>query len=298
MSFWNPLTKSPISLADLENADEDTQLEVMKAWFFDHYEDPAESTPYETKEGGYIYIWGGPFNAFEILIEKFDGIVPEKVIEELATDLAGISTEWTGIADSQDLEEYVAKTVVLDSRFHSTFQTSISYVEILLNSEVNIFAEPRFYRMLFANVITALETYLSDAFINTVLKEEKHVRRLVESDPYFKEKKFSVSELFQKHDIIANEAKEYLWTISWHNLVKAKELYKGTFDIEFPKELGKLINAVLKRHDIIHRNGKTKENEDVRVFKKDVLDLIAEVRNFVSIVDKKVSIIRGHIVSN
>ena len=39
------------------------KLEMMIEWFHQNYEDPAESTPYESAEGGYIWIWGGPYDA-------------------------------------------------------------------------------------------------------------------------------------------------------------------------------------------------------------------------------------------
>ena len=32
-----------------------------------NFEDPANETPYESSEGGYIYIWGGPYDALEQL---------------------------------------------------------------------------------------------------------------------------------------------------------------------------------------------------------------------------------------
>jgi hypothetical protein len=47
----------------IEDASKEDQMELMEEWFRKHFEDPAERTPYESAEGGYIYIWGGPFDA-------------------------------------------------------------------------------------------------------------------------------------------------------------------------------------------------------------------------------------------
>ncbi len=49
----------PVSGHALRAADRETQLEVMETWFRQHFEDAAERTPYESAEGGYIWIWGG-----------------------------------------------------------------------------------------------------------------------------------------------------------------------------------------------------------------------------------------------
>lgn len=53
----------------------------MVKWFLDNYESPAECLPYETAEGGYQYIYGGPVDAREELDEQFAGTVPARMIE-------------------------------------------------------------------------------------------------------------------------------------------------------------------------------------------------------------------------
>ena len=49
------------------------QLDIMRQWFYERYEDPVNSQPYESSEGGYIYINGGPFDAREELETEFYG---------------------------------------------------------------------------------------------------------------------------------------------------------------------------------------------------------------------------------
>jgi hypothetical protein len=75
--FYSPEIDKYFTVEELSQADPELQQEVMRHWFFKHYEDPAERTPYESKEGGYIYIWGGPYYAHEVIEEMFGEIVPE-----------------------------------------------------------------------------------------------------------------------------------------------------------------------------------------------------------------------------
>lgn len=294
--FYDPLRGRSISLVELQAADDETQTEVLRNWFYERYEDPAENTPHDSSEGGYVYLWGGPYDAMDILSDNFCEIVRESVIEELVNELGDLSAEWASKPSAEDFDDYVAETIILDSRFHQNFQTAISYIKMLLESNVVVFAEHRFLRLLFANVITALETYLFDAFINTVMSDEKYVRELVKNDKYFKDKKLSLKKLIEKYDSILDPAKEYLLNISWHNLTRAKDLYENALGITFPKDLGELIQAVLTRHDIIHRNGKTPDGNEVNVNKEDVQKLMASVRAFVAEIDKQISVIRGHVV--
>jgi hypothetical protein len=56
-----------MTASSLKRASRETKLAVMKTWFFENYEDPVENTLYESAEGGYQYIWGGPYDAHQEL---------------------------------------------------------------------------------------------------------------------------------------------------------------------------------------------------------------------------------------
>ncbi|RWK44909.1 MAG: hypothetical protein EOR47_33450 [Mesorhizobium sp.] len=66
------------------------KVELMVTWFQEHFEDPAEKTPYESAEGGYQWIWGGPYNADEEIQDTFSEVVDfdtmQKAVEEIEKD--------------------------------------------------------------------------------------------------------------------------------------------------------------------------------------------------------------------
>ena len=49
----------------------DDQVEYMVAWFHRYYEDPVHGMPYQSREGGYQYIYGGPYDAESELSNEF-----------------------------------------------------------------------------------------------------------------------------------------------------------------------------------------------------------------------------------
>ncbi|MGO7919425.1 hypothetical protein ACC755_09675 [Rhizobium ruizarguesonis] len=53
----------------------------MVEWFFDNFEDPAEKTPHASSDGGYQYIWGGPYDASEELYSHFGDVANEELIQ-------------------------------------------------------------------------------------------------------------------------------------------------------------------------------------------------------------------------
>jgi hypothetical protein len=81
------------------------KIAEMKAWFLSNYEDPADNCPYETKEGGYQYIWGGPYDAREELDDEFSGVVSDSIIEEVVGDLESECLEWSGVRDEYPEDE-------------------------------------------------------------------------------------------------------------------------------------------------------------------------------------------------
>lgn len=90
-----------VTIAQLKRLNRQAKRDVMEAWFRQNFEDPAERTPYESAEGGYQYIHGGPYNADEVLQNEFDGIVPEDLITELADELSNECWEWSPVDGSE-----------------------------------------------------------------------------------------------------------------------------------------------------------------------------------------------------
>jgi hypothetical protein len=54
--LYCPETEKEYSLKDIKKLDFNTQKSIMRNWFYSNFEDPADNTPYESAEGGYIYI--------------------------------------------------------------------------------------------------------------------------------------------------------------------------------------------------------------------------------------------------
>lgn len=65
------------------------------AWFHSQFWDPAQETPYNGREGGYLYIHGGPYDAREELDKKFGGVVEENIIETAVEEIESDGlTDW------------------------------------------------------------------------------------------------------------------------------------------------------------------------------------------------------------
>lgn len=170
------------------------------------------------------------------------------------------------------------------SDYYREFQLSIKNIKKTLELKLNI-DEKRLkdflIRILYANIITAMETYLSDCFIDKVINNKNYIPKLLELIPEFNEKKVNLKKAYDWIENLNDNIIDVLSGISFHNLAKAKFMYENILNIEFPQDLGDIFRAILNRHDIVHRNGKTKDNEEILISKQDLNDLIVIISEFI-----------------
>lgn len=184
--------------------------------------------------------------------------------------------------------EHLKDIVKPNTRFHGVFSESINEVLKLVSEGNNLCNRSLLAKVLYANVISALETYLSDTLVYTVISFPPLIRRVIESDPEFKKRKLELSDLFRRHDGIKSEVSKYLEGLMYHDLAKINELYKSTLCVDFPKDMGDIFRAVDIRHDIVHRNGRRRTGENVDLSLESVKELTSKMKSFVESIDLQV----------
>jgi hypothetical protein len=275
-------TGRDVTATELRSLSPDDQKRIIKHWFLERYENPAENTPYDSAEGGYIYIWGGPHDADQVLQEEFTEGFSEEFLGEIADELEEEcgTNEWASIPGREDFDlDYPV------SDYYPRFEASSATVRRLLNENINASDQPAFHALLYANVITLLEAYLSDVFVSLVLKHESLLQKFVESDPAFKTQKFSIAEVFQQHAALPRRVLDHLYLLPFHRLEKVQQMYLATFGIRFPDEMSDISKAVQIRHDIVHRNCLAKDDKLIVLSRADVERLLTTVGMFVNLVD-------------
>ena len=277
-----------IRLADLEEMDAADQRRFMREWFLDNYEDPVHSLPYESREGGYIWIYGGPYDAHEELHEKFGDFVPEEVIDSLGDELFAECSEWAAQIDPSDDDPFGFEEVGEPGEHFDEYRLAMDSNRALLTIDVPDSVRSTFYGMLFVNLITIMETYLSDTFIRLVTHSEKYMRQFVATTPEFQERKLSLAEIYESLDQISDTTRKYLGTVVWHRLKVVKSMYRDTLGVSFPGQLGNIFRAVKVRHALVHRNGKMEE-EYVNITEERILELARGIDEFVCSVNEQVA---------
>jgi hypothetical protein len=133
-----------------------------------------------------------------------------------------------------------------------------------------------------------LEAYLGDAFISLVLKHPSLLRKFVESDPIFKTQRIIVADLFRQADSLPKRVRHHLYVLPFHRLEKVQKMYDAVLGITFPSGLREILSAVQVRHDIVHRNGVTREGKQITLGRSDVEHLLRRIEELVDQIDEKI----------
>jgi len=69
-------------MQDLQEEFRESALTEMTEWFHSKFQDPVNRLPYNSREGGYQYIYGGPYDAHDQISDAFSHQYSDELIEE------------------------------------------------------------------------------------------------------------------------------------------------------------------------------------------------------------------------
>jgi Zn ribbon nucleic-acid-binding protein len=189
------------------------------------------------------------------------------------------------------LQEGLAESAQSNADFLKTFTKSISAVRRLAKQEFPKYSKLHqpMYRMLYTSAVTSMETYLADAFTQTVIRDNECVERLLLTTPEFKNKNYSLAEVVDWHKNTRTKVQNYLFDIVWHNISKVSQMYKAVLDIQFPNEIEAIYRAVTMRHDMVHRNGRNKKGSSHRLSLDDLESVFTAIEKFIQCVDEQIT---------
>ncbi|MEH7107736.1 hypothetical protein [Bacillus sp. JJ1764] len=153
---------------------------------------------------------------------------------------------------------------------HEMYLNNINAIEQLLNLEIeDLKAQEALNKMLFSNVMTAITLSDPPYLLKILLK-------LIQS----LKKKFNLSEIFTIHYSIKDIMVDYLLDIIYHNI-----------NVSFPENLNDIQKMIMIRHDIVHRNGKSKQSSKINIDKEIVIKSITIINNLIERIDNEIKII-------
>ena len=221
----------------------------------------------------------------------------EWIRDQLGDDEADEFTEgWDELAEEYDsMHEhddsydywYEDEWSVAGKTRFQIFDETIDAARNILNVTLPPSSRKNLLVMVYGHVVAAIESYLSSTFIEVALSTENHMRRLVENDPEFAKRKFTIKEIFSKREELKDDLRQYLKELIFHDIAKVKPMYESVLDIDFG-EIEWLFKAVLLRHHCVHRAGYDKEGNEISITTSTVSELMDKAMTLVSEVESTI----------
>lgn len=213
----------------------------------------------------------------------------EEVAEEYAQEI-----EWEKEAAEEAAEEaqwlqdklwYREKTHV---DFYNEFSNSITEMEQLLaNFNEQYVDTSTIYKMVYAHSVTAMETFLADSLKSFLLSDDKYIYSAISSLSELKDQSFKLKKILDKKGGVKEIAIEETSKLMYHNIPKIKKVYESILGIKINYEIGSIIKITKHRHDIVHRGGKTIDNEEIPLSRELVQDAIDEIKKFIVVFEEE-----------
>jgi hypothetical protein len=273
----------------LLSAPQHLRHEAMCQWFLSRYCDPANDTPYNGREGGYLYIHGGPYEAEDELYGRFGGLFDDEVLRAVIDDVEGEGIdEWAPIHAEPDYDDYFAFEVESEDLPYKQFLRSLSEVDSLNATSLDSENKRLLRQLIYSHLIAAFETYLSDTISYWVKSDEAVFKRFVFHCSEFKQEKLPLSNIFKRLEGLREKVEQYIQKTVWHRLDRVMPLFASALDIERPK-IEQLMEHIVIRHDIVHRGGRTKDGNHVEITADKLAELRELVASFVEKIEKEIT---------
>tara|TARA_B110000977_G_C10974452_1_gene453602 strand:+ start:204 stop:1079 length:876 start_codon:yes stop_codon:yes gene_type:complete len=142
-------------------------------------------------------------------------------------------------------------------------------------------------KLIFSAGIACLEDYLSSTLIKEVIQDEIYFRNFVRTYKNITNRKFELGNIYEHLEKMYDVVKKELLDVIYHDLPKVKGMYKDTLGVIFPS-IETLMKSIKTRHDIVHRNGKTKDGNLINLNKQDIEIHLKEINKFVCNIENQV----------
>ncbi len=166
-------------------------------------------------------------------------------------------------------------------------------IDIIRELDVPEQARFSFLVMIHAHVVSSIEGYLAGVFIHQVCNSEEFTRKLVESDPEFSKRKFTLREIYQEKETLKVTVASYLKDLIFHDLKKIKPMYETVLNHEF-SDISWLFKAVEIRHHCVHRAGYNKDGEKVEISVESIADLLNHANDLAGEIDSTVETVHSY----
>ena len=242
---------------------------------------------------------------FEVQSERAEQWIRERLSDE---QLDEDSEEWQQLASDysdyqnhlSDEAEWAAELEWLkengSSNIHKFFSDELNALKIMAESNLGHSKKMAFMlhsniivKMSYAYAVTLLESFLGDTLKALITEREEFLNNAIGNVEEVSKAKYSIAELAETDLSICNLALKHVNEILFHNIPKVKRIYEQVLGVKLQLDISRVSRITALRHDIVHRNGYSKDNKPIDVNAQDFYQAIEDIKEFTSSLQKQIN---------
>lgn len=134
--------------------------------------------------------------------------------------------------------------------------------------------------MVYAQAVTILEVYLEDMVKALIISHEGFLKNTIKNVKPFSDSRFKLGEISLEHDGIKKFVLRKLSENIFHDIPKAINIIGGVVERKISVNIESICAITSTRHDIVHRNGKSKEGDVLVIDEAEAECAIMTVESF------------------
>lgn len=174
-------------------------------------------------------------------------------------------------------------------QFFHEFSTDLTTAYSLLTLAGNQTQANITYKLVYAHAVTLLEALISTVVRKLAISEPRLMLNLVTEYEALSKRTISLKQVAQDPAIVQGIVLKVLSELSFHNVATIREILGAMFGEHMKGlEMADIARICIKRHDIVHRNGKTVDDEPIDLSIEDVQQAIHAIEAFAADLKRRV----------
>lgn len=242
---------------------------------------------------------------FDIQNQQAEEWIREKLSD---ANLDEESEEWQELASKysdyqdhlRDEAEWEAELKWLkennSSNIHRFFVDELNALKIMAETNLDNSTKMAFMlhsnivvKMSYAYAVTLLESFLGDTLKALITEREVFLHNAIRDVEEISKARYSIAQLSEIDLSICSLALKHTTEILFHNIPKVKKVYEQVLGVKLQIDISKVSKITSLRHDIVHRNGYTKDGKPINLTVQDFYQAIEDVKDFASSLQQQIN---------
>lgn len=175
------------------------------------------------------------------------------------------------------------------SYFFHEFNNELACAKRLLITGISWELDETLNKLVYAHTVTLMETFISSAVGKLIVEDKGLLLNLVDEYKVLSGMKVTLKEVLQQPKIVEKRVIATLGDQSFHNVSTISQVLNAMFGEHMRGlDMSEIARICEVRHHIVHRNGKTWDDQPIELSRQEVQKVMQTISDFVENVNERI----------